>query len=60
MTVTEACAGCGGCLATCPEAALRPQGGRLLVLDRCTGCGECIEICPVDAIIDTPPPAEHR
>lgn len=45
------CQGCGACLLTCPEHAIRPAGGLLLVLpDRCTGCAECIEICPVDAI----------
>jgi len=45
-----ACQGCGACLLTCPEHALRPFGSRLVVTDRCTGCGECLEICPVDAI----------
>jgi ferredoxin len=45
------CQGCGGCLRTCPEHAIRPQGGRLLVrADLCTGCGQCQEVCPVDAI----------
>jgi len=45
------CQGCGACLLTCPEHAIRPAGGMLHVLpDRCTGCAECIEICPVDAI----------
>ena len=48
-----ACQGCGACLGTCPERAIRPAGGTLVVLaDRCTGCGECIEICPVDAITE--------
>ncbi|NUP46201.1 MAG: 4Fe-4S binding protein [Catenulispora sp.] len=47
----HACQGCGACLLTCPEHAIRPDGGSLLVLaDRCTGCGECAEVCPVDAI----------
>jgi electron transport complex protein RnfB len=47
----HACQGCGACLLTCPEHAVRPAGGRLLVrADLCTGCGECIEVCPVDAI----------
>ncbi|WP_239334654.1 4Fe-4S binding protein [Frankia sp. CiP3] len=53
----EECAGCGACLVTCPEHALRPGparpgGGRAprILTDRCTGCGECAEICPVDAI----------
>jgi ferredoxin len=50
-----ACQGCGACLLTCPEHAIRPDGGTLRVLaDRCTGCGECIEICPVDAIREEP------
>lgn len=45
------CQGCGACLLTCPESALRPRGGSLVVLeDRCTACGECIEVCPADAI----------
>jgi len=49
--VIGGCQGCGACLLTCPETAIRPSGGTLLVLDdRCTGCGECIEVCPVDAI----------
>jgi electron transport complex protein RnfB len=54
--VIRACQGCGACLLTCPEHAIRPAAGRsgpatLTVLaDRCTGCGECVEICPVDAI----------
>ena len=46
-----ACQGCGACLLTCPEHAIRPDGGTLWVLaSRCTGCGECVEVCPVDAI----------
>ena len=52
---TDACAGCGACLRTCPERALRPAGpggAPLLTLaDRCNGCGECAEICPVDAFV---------
>jgi len=51
LPVIDGCQGCGACLLTCPETAIRPQGGSLLVLDdRCTGCGECLEVCPVDAI----------
>jgi electron transport complex protein RnfB len=50
-TVTDGCAGCGACLLTCPEHAIRPYGGTLLVRDDlCTACGECVEVCPVDAI----------
>lgn len=54
FVVTSACAGCGACLLTCPEHALRPtpdQRQPLAVLDdQCTRCGECVEVCPVDAI----------
>jgi ferredoxin len=53
VTFTAACTGCGACLLTCPEHAIRPVGGRLEArVDRCTACAECIEICPADAIRD--------
>jgi Pyruvate/2-oxoacid:ferredoxin oxidoreductase delta subunit len=49
--VIGACQGCGACLLTCPEHAIRPVGGLLAVRCAiCTGCGECVEVCPVDAI----------
>jgi ferredoxin len=48
----RACQGCGACLLTCPEHAIRPDAASLVVRpDRCTGCGECVEVCPVDAIV---------
>ncbi|MCW2861155.1 MAG: hypothetical protein JWP48_2863 [Actinoallomurus sp.] len=58
LRVTDRCTGCGACLLTCPERALRPYAawaaeGRspLYVLDDlCTGCGDCVETCPADAI----------
>jgi electron transport complex protein RnfB len=60
---TDACKGCGACLATCPERALRPAPGGWLELggpplltlaERCTGCAECLEICPADAFVAVP------
>lgn len=55
VRVTDRCAGCGACLLTCPQRAIRPVGGTLLVRpDLCDGCGECVEICPVDAIDEVP------
>jgi Pyruvate/2-oxoacid:ferredoxin oxidoreductase delta subunit len=54
--ITQRCQGCGACLLTCPEHAIRPGAAAasprtLIVLGgRCTGCGECAEVCPADAI----------
>ncbi|TQN32405.1 4Fe-4S dicluster protein [Haloactinospora alba] len=53
VAVTSACTGCGACLLTCPEHAIRPHGQPLDILaELCTGCMECVEICPADAIIE--------
>lgn len=53
FAVTLRCVGCGACLSTCPEHAIRPGADRPLVIlrDRCSGCGECVEVCPVDAVV---------
>ncbi len=54
-TVNDRCTGCGACLLTCPEHAVRPRGGALFVrADLCTGCLECVEVCPADAIDEAP------
>jgi Pyruvate/2-oxoacid:ferredoxin oxidoreductase delta subunit len=51
VVVTADCRGCGACLLTCPERAIRPRGGSLDVFgELCTQCGECVEVCPADAI----------
>jgi NAD-dependent dihydropyrimidine dehydrogenase PreA subunit len=51
VTVTSRCQGCGACLLTCPEPAIRPHGAPLVVIEElCTQCGECVEVCPADAI----------
>ena len=56
FAVTDACAGCGACIKTCPEKAIQPalkgSPSPLLVLeDRCSGCAECAEVCPVSACV---------
>jgi len=51
VRIGDGCTACGGCLITCPTAALSPAAGRPAVDDgRCTDCLACIEVCPVDAI----------
>ncbi|MGC8463778.1 MAG: 4Fe-4S binding protein [Acidimicrobiales bacterium] len=51
VTIDDRCTGCGACLATCPEQAIRPGRGGLVVSEaRCTACLACIEICPAGAI----------
>ena len=57
FAVTSGCAGCGACIKTCPEKAIRPapigQDAPLVVLeDRCSGCAECAEVCPVSACVE--------
>lgn len=40
-----------GCIAQCPEDALRDGPGGIIVdRVRCTGCGRCIEFCPTSAL----------
>ena len=57
FAVTDLCAGCGNCMRTCPERAIRPapreHSSPLVVLEeRCTGCAECAEVCPVAACVE--------
>ena len=57
FAVTDACAGCGACIKTCPEKAIQPASrgcsSPLVVLeDLCTACAECAEVCPVSACVE--------
>jgi heterodisulfide reductase subunit A len=52
---TDACTGCGVCVASCPFGAIslfERDGSRLAVIDAtgCKGCGGCTPVCPEDAI----------
>lgn len=45
------CAGCGSCVATCPQKARSViQAVSAVDLQRCTLCGACIAACPAGAI----------
>ena len=51
LGIDSRCTGCGSCIATCPERALRPGPKRPVAVDeRCTACMGCVEVCPVDAL----------
>jgi electron transport complex protein RnfB len=57
FAVTDACAGCGACIKTCPEKAIQPasrdHSSPLVILeDLCTACAECAEVCPVSACVE--------
>ena len=55
VAIDGRCTGCGMCIATCPERALRPGAKRPLADDgACTACMGCVEVCPVDAIAISP------
>ena len=48
---TDACIGCGKCLAICAHDAPKITDGKCTINhDKCVGCGRCIGICPTDAI----------
>ena len=46
------CRGCGLCIRSCPERAIRGQMNRPHEIDpsKCTGCAECMKVCRFDAI----------
>lgn len=48
----ELCNGCGACLPSCAEGALRIEGGKLrLIADKlCDGLGACLGSCPRGAL----------
>lgn len=50
--ISEKCDGCGVCLRTCKEAAIKILDGKAVVdYTKCVYCGECIRVCPIGADI---------
>ena len=48
--VTDACVGCGACLAACPQNAIGEGAPYAIDRNHCLQCGNCAEHCPVGAI----------
>ena len=49
-----ACTGCGVCVPSCPQGAIRMVDEKAeIALRLCTSCGACTEVCPVGAIVVT-------
>ncbi|MFP4169733.1 MAG: indolepyruvate ferredoxin oxidoreductase subunit alpha [Methanomassiliicoccales archaeon] len=48
----EICQGCGVCIPSCPEEAIRWKDGKVVIVQLfCRECGLCAENCPEEAII---------
>lgn len=51
VEVTDACVGCGTCVASCFVGAASLRGGRSHIdRDACKACGRCAQLCPNGAI----------
>ena len=48
--ITEACTGCGACLAACPQRCIQPGAPYRILQEHCLHCGNCLEHCPVGAV----------
>lgn len=48
---TEACVGCGACVAVCPTHLLSMADGKAAATGaQCIGCGHCAAVCPSGAV----------
>jgi NADH-quinone oxidoreductase subunit F len=54
----ERCAGCGSCIASCPDNAIAGGEGRISVVnaEKCGHCLVCVQVCPKGAIVKTSGP----
>lgn len=50
FSVSDACTGCGTCIAVCPAGNIDMIDGRPVWGGRCEGCCACLHFCPAEAI----------
>ncbi|MDY5498570.1 MAG: 4Fe-4S binding protein [Sphaerochaetaceae bacterium] len=49
--ISDACTGCGSCVAVCPQNCIRIDGVPYEIeQEHCLHCGNCLDICPVKAV----------
>lgn len=49
--ITDACIGCGSCLAVCPQSCIHSFRVPFSIRqDNCLHCGNCLRVCPVGAV----------
>ena len=48
--ITDACVGCGACVAVCPQRCIEEGAPYRIQRNHCLHCGNCYENCPVHAI----------
>lgn len=51
VVVRERCSGCGRCVETCLQGALRLGQVACVDASSCTGCGACVAECPSEALV---------
>ena len=50
--ITDACIGCGSCIAVCPQnCILADKIPYEIEKEHCLYCGNCLSACPVSAVI---------
>lgn len=48
--ITDACVGCGACVAVCPQRCIEEGAPYRIQRNHCLHCGNCYENCPAHAI----------